>query len=176
MTARTPQRDQDRARFDSTTFRRAMGRFTTGITVITTEWEGEVHGMTANGFLSVSLDPPLVLVSLDRKTRMRPLLAQSGRYGVSILADHQEVHSRHFAGRPVAALEPEFETVAGVPLLVGSLARIACRVVDVHEAGDHILHIGEVEHLDYQDGDPLVFYTGGYRVLHTTITEDFFSY
>ncbi|MBM7773183.1 flavin reductase (DIM6/NTAB) family NADH-FMN oxidoreductase RutF [Actinokineospora baliensis] len=163
-------------RFDSTTFRAAMGRFSTGITVITTEADGQVHGMTANGFMSVSLDPPLVVISLDRKTRMLPLLAETGRFGVSILADHQEVHSRHFAGRPVASLDPEFEHVAGTPLLVGALARIACRVVDAHEAGDHVLHIGHVEHLDFRDGDPLVFYTGGYRVLHTAITEDFFSY
>ncbi|GAA5154414.1 MULTISPECIES: flavin reductase family protein [Amycolatopsis] len=157
-------------------FRRTVGRFSTGITVITTAEGEQVHGMTANGFLSVSLEPPLVLVSLATRSRMAGLLARTGRYGVSVLADDQQMHSQHFAGRPVADLRPEFRWAAGLPFLDGALAEIGCDVVDVHEAGDHQLFIGHVRHLAEREGKPLVFFTGSYRALHAGLDEDFFTY
>jgi flavin reductase (DIM6/NTAB) family NADH-FMN oxidoreductase RutF len=146
-------------------FRQVLGRFATGVTVVTTEHDGVVHGMTANGFMSVSLDPPLVLVSIARTTRMHELLEASRHYGVSVLSERQQRLSAHFAGNPAGDAEIPFEPAAGVPVLRGALARVATRVVDAHRAGDHTLFIGEVLHFDAQDGRPLIFHSGDYREL-----------
>lgn len=161
---------------DAREFRQTMGRFASGVTVVTTHGDEGVHAMTANGFLSVSLDPPLVLVSLGRNTRMSALLDDTGHYGVSVLAEHQEVYSRYFAGQPTSKVRPEFGSVHGIPLLNGALARIGCRVTERVEAGDHLLYVGRVEFLDHTEGDPLVFYAGDYRVLYATASEEIFTY
>jgi flavin reductase (DIM6/NTAB) family NADH-FMN oxidoreductase RutF len=136
-----------------------MGRFATGVTVVTTMHRDTIHGMTANAFLSVSLRPPLVLVSLGR-CRMSEMLPLTGRYGVSVLAHDQEQFAAHFAAQRVSQVAPTFVWHEGLPLLEGALAHLACRVVDVHPAGDHVLWIGEVEHLKHEEGEPLLFYTG----------------
>lgn len=154
-----------RAKVDSLQFRRALGRFASGITVITAAHEGTVHGMTANAFVSVSLDPPLVLISVDNRSQMHQKLSQSGQYGVSILAEGQEAFSQHFAGRAQEGLEIPFVWREGVPLLEGALAHLVCRVVNVHPEGDHTLYIGQVEHLNHKDGVPLIFYSGRYAGL-----------
>jgi flavin reductase (DIM6/NTAB) family NADH-FMN oxidoreductase RutF len=144
--------------------RQVMGRFATGVTVVTTFDGDTIHGMTANAFLSVSLHPPLVLVSLGR-CRMGEMLPRTRRYGVSILAHDQVQFADHFAARGHAASEPEFLWRQGLPLLDGALAHLVCRVVDIHPAGDHVLWIGEVEHLHHRDGEPLLFYTGRFGTL-----------
>jgi flavin reductase (DIM6/NTAB) family NADH-FMN oxidoreductase RutF len=144
--------------------RQVMGRFATGVTVVTTTDRDVIHGMTANAFLSVSLHPPLVLVSLGR-CRMSEMLPRAGRYGVSVLAHDQEHFAAHFAAQRASPVEPSFVWHDGLPLLDGALAQIACRVVDVHPAGDHVLWIGEVEHLHHRDGEPLLFYTGRFGTL-----------
>jgi flavin reductase (DIM6/NTAB) family NADH-FMN oxidoreductase RutF len=144
--------------------RQVMGRFATGVTVVTTTDREVIHGMTANAFLSVSLRPPLVLVSLGR-CRMSEMLPRAGRYGVSVLAHDQEHFAAHFAAQRVSSVEPSFVWHHGLPLLEGALAHIACRVVDVHQAGDHVLWIGEVEHLYHREGEPLLFYTGRFGTL-----------
>lgn len=92
--------------------------------------------------MSVSLDPPLVLVSLDNRSRTKPVLERAGRYGVSVLAEEQRALSDHFAGRPQEGLEIAFEERAGVPLLKGALAQVAARVVAVYPGGDHTLFLG----------------------------------
>jgi flavin reductase (DIM6/NTAB) family NADH-FMN oxidoreductase RutF len=120
--------------------------------------------MTANAFLSVSLRPPLVLVSLGRG-RMSELLPRSGRYAISVLAADQEHLAAHFAGRLISPVAPEFEHHDGLPLLRGALAHVGCTIVDVHSAGDHVLWIGEVSHMDHRDGDPLLFYAGRFGAL-----------
>jgi flavin reductase (DIM6/NTAB) family NADH-FMN oxidoreductase RutF len=145
-------------------FRQVMGRFATGVTVVTTAERDTIHGMTANGFLSVSLRPPLVLVSLGR-CRMNEMLPRSGRYGVSVLAHDQQHFAAHFAAQTPSAVEPTFVWQNGLPLLEGALAHLACRVVDVHRAGDHVLWIGEVEYLDHRDDVPLLFYTGRFGTI-----------
>jgi len=155
------------AAIDSRLFRTTMGHFATGVTVVTTAWEGQVHGMTANAFLSVSLEPPLVLVSIDRNARMHQLLAVGRTYGVSKLAEEQEHYSRHFSGRPIAGLQPTFIWHGETPLLADALAYVVARVIDAHPAGDHTLFIGQVEHLHYRDGRPLLFYRGQYGRLAT---------
>jgi flavin reductase (DIM6/NTAB) family NADH-FMN oxidoreductase RutF len=139
--------------------RQVMGRFATGVTVITTHHRDTIHGMTANAFLSVSLRPPLVLVSLGR-CRMGEMLPRTKRYGVSVLAHDQEQFAEHFSAQSVSPIEPEFVWHEGLPLLDGALAHLVCRVVDVHPAGDHELWIGQVEHVHQREGDPLLFYTG----------------
>jgi len=144
--------------------RSVMGRFATGVTVITTIDRDTIHGMTANAFLSVSLRPPLVLVSLGR-CRMNEMLPRTGRYGVSVLACDQEHFAAHFAAQRASPVEPRFVWEHGLPLLDGALAQIVCRVVDIHPAGDHVLWIGEVEHLHHRDGEPLLFYTGRFGTL-----------
>ncbi|MFA9270883.1 MAG: flavin reductase family protein [Baekduiaceae bacterium] len=145
--------------------RDAMGRFATGVTVITTADEGEgVHGMTANGVLSVSLDPPLVLVSLGR-CRMAEILPRTGRYGISVLAADQQDVALHFAGQGHRTTAPAFTWDGGLPFLPGALAHIGCRVADVHPAGDHVLWIGRVKHMTHRDGDPLLFYAGRFTGL-----------
>jgi flavin reductase (DIM6/NTAB) family NADH-FMN oxidoreductase RutF len=147
--------------------RNVMGRFATGVTVVTTTHRDTIHGMTANAFLSVSLRPPLVLVSLGR-CRMSEMLPRTGRYGVSVLASDQEQYAAHFAGQRVADEEPRFVWDKDLPLLEGALAHVGCRVVDVHPAGDHVLWIGEVEHLYHREGEPLLFYTGRFGTLKET--------
>ncbi len=144
--------------------RQVMGRFATGVTVVSTTHRETVHAMTANAFMSVSLRPPLVLVSLGR-SRMSEMLPRTGRYGISVLAAGQEELAAHFAGMRAAAAVPEFVWEHGFPLLSGALAHVGCRVADIHTAGDHVLWIGEVEHLSHGDGQPLLFYAGRFSTL-----------
>lgn len=157
-------------------FRNALGRFATGITVVTTVHEDEVHGMTANSFCSVSMDPPLVSVAADHRAVWHEKVSRSGRYGVSILSAEQGDLSSHFAGQqPQEDVEVPFIWREDMPLLEGAIAHLVCRVVDPHPAGDHTLHIGRVEYIDYREGgDPLLFYTGEYEKLEVNVWETSF--
>jgi flavin reductase (DIM6/NTAB) family NADH-FMN oxidoreductase RutF len=147
---------------DMQQFRKTLSRFATGVTVISIAHQGHIHGMTANAFMSVSLNPPLVLVSIGYKAQMYKLLAPGDRYGVSVLSDRQELLSRHFGGRPVAGIDIPFTQEHGAPLLRGAIAHIVARVVDIHQIGDHTLFTGEVEYLQSHQGNPLLFYAGTY--------------
>ena len=151
---------------DPLEFRNCLGRFATGITVITTEVDGQVHGMTANGFMSVSLEPPLVLISVGNKARLNSLLPQSRSYGVSILSENHEHFSRHFAGRPAEGLVIPFVKKKGIPVLEGAAVCLVARVVDIHPVGDHTLYIGQVEYLETNEARPLLFFAGKYRTLN----------
>ena len=155
---------------DPLTFRKTLGHFASGVTVITTMHEGIVHGMTANAFCSVSLEPPLVLISVDNRSRMHRLLTQSGRYGVSILAKGQEVLSRHFAGWSQEGLKIPFAWHEGCPLIEGAVAQLTCKVINTLPAGDHTLYLGQVEQLGYaEESAPLLFYAGKYHTLEVQI-------
>ena len=151
--------------FDPRQFRNALGRFASGVTVITTEHEGHPHGMTANAFVSVSLDPPLVLVSLDNRSYMHRILPVTGRYGVSVLAEDQQILSNHFAGRTVEGLHIRFTGRHGLPVLEGAVAYFVVDLIDAHPAGDHTLYIGRVAHFEARDDKPLLFYAGKYEQL-----------
>ena len=153
-------------------FRRVTGTFATGVTVITVEREpGQVHGMTANSFTSVSLDPFLILVCVDQDAQLLSFLKSQRRFGVSILREGQEALSEHFAKgeqtpETQARLGIRFDwTPTGIPLLHDALAHLACNVVVEHSAGDHTIFIGEVESMDCLEGDPLLFHRGQYRRL-----------
>jgi len=122
-----------------------------------------VHGMTANAFMSVSLGPPLVLISLDRRARMCGLLHEGSRYGVSVLAHGQSPLSDKFARRSADGVEPEFVVVRDTPLVEGALAHIVARVVRSYWGGDHSLFLGHVEYARYGEGEPLLFHGGRYE-------------
>jgi flavin reductase (DIM6/NTAB) family NADH-FMN oxidoreductase RutF len=147
-------------------FRRTLGMFATGVTVITTRSGESVHGMTANAFMSVSLRPPLVLVSVDRRARLSNMLHEGVRFGVNVLGARQAPLSDHFAGRPVdTAEEPRFELVHDTPLVEGALAHLVARVVRSYWGGDHSLFLGQVEYAHYGEGEPLLFHGGRYERL-----------
>ncbi|MEH6953804.1 flavin reductase family protein [Neobacillus drentensis] len=150
---------------DDLQFRSAMGKFATGVTVITTEVEGEIHGMTANAFMSVSLDPKLVVISIGEKAKILNKIKESKIFTVNILAADQEELSMIFAGQLKEHKEVTFERLDGKPVLSGAVAQIACEVSAEHVEGDHTLFIGKVTDIHLEDAEPLVFYNGKYRSL-----------
>jgi flavin reductase (DIM6/NTAB) family NADH-FMN oxidoreductase RutF len=147
-------------------FRRTLGMFATGVTVLTARVGEQVHGMTANAFMSVSLRPPLVLISIDRRAKMGALMHEGTRFGVSVLEARQTGLSDRFAGR-VADDPPEatFELVHETPLVEGALAHLVARVVRSYWGGDHSLFLGQVEFARYGEGRPLLFHGGRYERL-----------
>ncbi|GAB4451048.1 MAG: flavin reductase family protein [Chloroflexi bacterium OHK40] len=151
---------------DSREYRTTMGLFATGVTVITARAGEETRGMTANAVTSVSLDPLLLLVCVDRRAHMAGVIVEAGRFAVNILRADQERISRHFAGRPDPALTPHFTDLAGAPILAESLACLVCAVDRVLDGGDHIIVIGRVEALRRADdpGTPLIYYRGRYHL------------
>jgi flavin reductase (DIM6/NTAB) family NADH-FMN oxidoreductase RutF len=150
-------------------FRRTLGMFATGVTVLTTRVHEQLYGMTANAFMSVSLRPPLVLVSIDRRAKMGALLHEGTRFGVSVLEAKQTGLSDRFAGRVADDLpEATFEVVHDTPLVEGALAHLVARVVRSYWGGDHSLFLGQVEFARYGEGRPLLFHGGRYERL----TED----
>ncbi|MCE3555805.1 flavin reductase family protein [Pseudonocardia sp. RS11V-5] len=156
---------------DPALMRPAMGRFATGVTVITNAAGADVHAMTANAFMSVSLDPPLVLISLGNRAKMAARLAESDHYGVSILANSQESVARRFAGSRHPMAPPQFEWLDGVPVVAGSLVQLTTTIVDRHVVGDHTLFVGRVTQLRARDGEPLLFHTGAFKLLQVAVTE-----
>jgi flavin reductase (DIM6/NTAB) family NADH-FMN oxidoreductase RutF len=155
-------------------FRRVMGSFPTGIAVVTAERApGQVHGMTANSFTSVSLDPLLILICVDQKAHLHGYLKSQRRFGVNILKETQQALSEFFAQpeqdpEEEARLGVRFEwTPSGIPLLGDALAHLACNVAAQYMSGDHTIFVGEVESLQLNDGDgePLVHLRGAYRRL-----------
>jgi flavin reductase (DIM6/NTAB) family NADH-FMN oxidoreductase RutF len=154
-----------RTEIDPREFRSALGHFASGITIATVVHEDTTHGMTANAFMSVSMDPPLVVVSADHKTTWHEKASESDRYGVSVLSEQQGALSNHFAGKPEEGIEIPFVWRNGVALIEGAIAQFVCRIVDAHPAGDHTLYIGQIEYLNYEEGKPLLFFTGEYGAL-----------
>ncbi|MBQ31115.1 MAG: hypothetical protein CL923_00890 [Deltaproteobacteria bacterium] len=156
---------------DTLHFRNALGRFATGIAVVTTlAPEGGVLGVTINSFASVSLEPPLVLFSLSQDSRMLEPLLEQLRFGISILGSEQQHLSEQFAfeEHPRGYDEADIDMESGqVPLLVGALAVFDCRVQQVLEEGDHQIILGEVERFEFREGDPLLYFQGQYTWLNS---------
>ncbi|MBX3530160.1 MAG: flavin reductase family protein [Rhizobiaceae bacterium] len=145
-------------------FRDALGRFATGVTVVTTATADGPVGITANSFASVSLDPPVVLWSIGRHSSRFAAFADCERFAVHVLAADQVDLSRRFARSTVdafAGLDIE-ESAEGVPLLSGCLSRFECTRLAAHEGGDHLIVVAGVTGACLRDGDPLVFSRGGY--------------
>ena len=153
---------------DADSFRAALGRFATGVTVVTTRDEhGADCGMTVSAFSSVSLRPPLVMVCIGHDASMYSAMSKASIFGVSMLASGQEALSRHFADQEI----DRFDGIgfhrgeSGVALLSDALAWLECRVINRVEAGDHTLFIGEVESAEPRAERPLLYYRGGYAQL-----------
>src|SRR5579872_7346311 len=151
-------------------FRKAMGCFATGVTIITVDLDGEVHGMTANAFASVSLDPMLVLVCVDHSTRTHSHLHAKKRFGINVLREDQRALSEYYARAERDHEHAETEAGArfdrtehGPPMLHGSLAFLECRLHSAEVAGDHTIFIAEVEDVVVREGEPLLFFRGKYR-------------
>jgi flavin reductase (DIM6/NTAB) family NADH-FMN oxidoreductase RutF len=152
---------------DPREFRNVMGRFATGVAILSFVRDGRPAGITVNSFLSISLDPPLVLVSLAKGSSFTTCVRRGDRYGVSFLSEGQEQLSAHFAGRPVEGMAVEYTHQRDTPLIDGSLAHVVARVVDIHPAGDHSLFIAQVEYLwQGAEAKPLIFYSGKYKQIH----------
>jgi flavin reductase (DIM6/NTAB) family NADH-FMN oxidoreductase RutF len=153
---------------DPDSFRAALGRFASGITIVTArDQKGRDHGMTVSAFCSVSLEPPLVLVSIGHDASMHELIMNVEELGINVLSTTQEPLSRRFA-------DPEsdrFDGVgytrgeSGIALLDDALVHLECTVVARHEAGDHTLIVCTVDRAAASDGRPLLYYRGGYAQL-----------
>jgi flavin reductase (DIM6/NTAB) family NADH-FMN oxidoreductase RutF len=156
------------ASIDTSTFRRACSKFATGITVTTLSGDdGKPHGMTINSFTSVSLRPALVLVCVDLSATMLPLLTPGRHFGINVLSAAQ----KDIAGQFASKVEDRFHGIpwvtgkTGVPLIRDVLASFECVVDKVVEAGDHVIVVGEVLHVDHADGQPLLYFSSGYNSL-----------
>jgi len=149
-------------------FRQVMGRFATGVTVVTTAGEGRVHGMTANAYMAVSLSPQLCLVSIAKTARMHEYLVQSQFFGVSFLSEEQQYLSQHFAGLKFLREEPTFRYFGRIPVLPDCVGVVAAGITRSTECGDHTLFVGEIENMEAGEGAPLLFYGGRYGALDQT--------
>ncbi|WP_271401000.1 flavin reductase family protein [Salinicoccus roseus] len=147
---------------DSREFRNAMGRFATGVTVITSSDGKENYGMTANAFMSVSLEPKLITISIDNKANILDKIKTSGQFAVSFLSDEQQDISMHFAGQKKKEGPIDFDEIEGVPTIRGSLASVVCDVDQSIVVGDHTIFIGKVLDLKLSEGQPLTFFCGRY--------------
>jgi flavin reductase len=157
--------DAARPEIDPILFRRVMGRFATGVTVVTAEHDGEMRGMTANAFMSGSLEPPLCVVSIAKRAHMHHVMMTAGHFGVNILAENQVDLSEHFAGRPNPKLAVRFERLGPAVLLASACARIAAEIAARHDCGDHTIFIGHIIGLAAEDRAPLLYHAGRYRAL-----------
>ena len=150
---------------DSMLQRQVMGRFATGVTLLTTRFDEGVLGMTANAVMSLSLEPPLVVVSVDKKNSMHECLIQGKCFALNMLRADQEEISRRFAvsgpkdfsGLRLTAAE------TGAPILVDAIAFVDCKLVEILSGGDHDMFVGEPVAGEVRDGEPLLFYGGEYR-------------
>jgi flavin reductase (DIM6/NTAB) family NADH-FMN oxidoreductase RutF len=150
---------------NSDLFRKAWGNFATGVSLIATvEENGSVHGMTANGIASVSLEPMLAMVCVGHSTKTYPILESTGKFGINILTESQKAIAEYYAKSdpPTGVISPAIFrfTEAGTPFLEGSLASMDCQVVSSHKEGDHTVFIAEVSEIEVSEGSPLLFYTG----------------
>lgn len=153
---------------DTLALRKALGQFATGVTVVSMETEDGVHGMTANSFTSVSLEPPLVLVCVDKRHRTHDLIPKIGRFAVNVLSEDQQDISNWYAGRRQKPVEPKWRLDrARAPILEGALAWFDCRLAMEYDGGDHTIYVGRVEDfaIEEGEGEPLLFFRGRYTRL-----------
>jgi flavin reductase (DIM6/NTAB) family NADH-FMN oxidoreductase RutF len=163
-----PASEPDRELFepDPELFREVFGRFATGVAVVTSATATGQGGMTANAVCSLSLEPLLALVCFENNARTLPIVREAGRFGVNVLAAHQEDIARVFASKM-----PESEKLeavphslqAGVPIIDGALSWVACSLRELIAGGDHTIAIGEVVGMGLGEGDPLLWYAGQYH-------------
>ncbi|MCK9496265.1 MAG: flavin reductase family protein [Dehalococcoidia bacterium] len=156
---------------DPRRFRDVMGRFATGVTVVTLAAEGQLRGMTANAFSSVSLEPPLLLVCVDQNASIYPMFHSAEAFAVNILASDQAHVSQLFAtkGEKSEVMGGHAHSLAplGSPVLDGVIAWAECRIEHRYEGGDHLIVVGRIHDLEVAqpEGAPLLFFSGQYRAL-----------
>jgi len=155
---------------DPDLFRGTLSSWASGVTVVTSRRGEDVRGMTASAVCSVSLDPPLVLVCVDRSAIMHDFVQNSGIFALNILAREQEDVSRACATRKVEESRrlagiPYHTEITGSPVLDGAIAFLDCRVENAHDGGDHTIFVGRVEAAGARDGEPLLYFRGAYREL-----------
>ncbi|MEM6722475.1 MAG: flavin reductase family protein [Bacteroidota bacterium] len=152
---------------DSKSFRKVLGQFPTGVTIITSKLGEQTYGFTANSFTSVSLDPPLVLFCMNKDSEGYPLISESKVFAVNLLSREQEELSNRFAN-PSMDMDQRYEGLdfqsaqTGCPILPGTLGFLDCRLHQLLDGGDHWILIGEVIDIEAQDGDPLLYFQGRY--------------
>ena len=149
-------------------FRAALSRFASGVTVVTTkDADGNLHGLTVSAFCSVSLEPPLILICIDKHTASHNAFQQSNHFVVNVLHEEQIHHSNQFA----APITDKFDGISyrlgieGIPVLADALVNLECRLVNTHDNGDHTIFIGQIEKSHVADGKPLVYFHGNYRAI-----------
>lgn len=151
---------------DADEFRRALGSWPSGVTIVTSRAGDVIHGMTVSDFSGVSLEPPLAVVCASKSSVTTGVIMEGGCFGVNVLKQDQDVLSNRFASKKDEFKRFEnvetFEAVTGAPLLRDALVNLDCRLVASHDAGDHILCIGEIEEARVNEGQPLLFFQGGY--------------
>jgi len=153
---------------DKDEFRKAMSRFASSVTVVTTRSEnGEPKGLTVSAFCSLSLDPPLVLICIEKNASLHQFLKEGSHFAVNILSEDQELVSRRFASRDSNRFEGigHRKGATGTPVLEDVIAHIECIVQQCHPAGDHTIFVGQVEAAETTDGRPLTYFRGGYSKL-----------
>jgi flavin reductase (DIM6/NTAB) family NADH-FMN oxidoreductase RutF len=152
---------------DEVRFRHVMGRFASGVTVVTTAYEGRLAGITVSSFTSLSLRPMLALVCIDRHAGSHEAVIAAGQFAVNILAEGQEYLSRRFASAEAEKFTPGTYELSprGLPLLNGALAQIECSLHSSLPGGDHTIFVGEVVAATCNEGRPLLYYRSGYHGL-----------
>jgi flavin reductase (DIM6/NTAB) family NADH-FMN oxidoreductase RutF len=168
------------AAIESDVFRQVMGHFVTGVTVVSALDGEQPFGITVNALSSVSLEPPLVMVALDRRRFLTPIVRAAGRYAVNVLSEDQQSLSDCFAGAPVSPGRESFCGAAwhtgatGLPLIDGAIATLECTVVETFSAGDHDLFIGRVDILASDPGQPmpLLYYRRRYLRIERAATAE----
>ena len=151
---------------DNKAFRQCLGKFATGVTVVTcSDGDGNPCGITANSFSSVSLDPPLILWNIAKVSNSLEAYLDAEHFAINVLSSGQKDVSSHFARSDHTIFDDvEFALSSdGVPILPGTIATFECRTDTIHDCGDHYIIIGEVERFHVEERDPLLFYSGGYR-------------
>lgn len=150
-------------------FRNALSRFASGITVVSTkDAAGKLHGITVSAFCSVSLDPPMVLICIEKTTVSHYAFEESGVFVVNILGDSQALASEKFAAPHTDKFDDIdiYLGIDGVPVLKDALANLECRLTFSYHGGDHSIFVGQVETVTVRDGDPLVYFRGEYGTIH----------
>ncbi|MCT2536374.1 flavin reductase family protein [Aquibacillus koreensis] len=148
---------------DNKLFRQAMSKFATGINIVTIRHNNVIHGMTVNAFMSVSLDPKLIAISIDEKASMYQLIQDTKEFGISILLEDQKDISMILAKQKAADKEIEYKDVNNIPVLKDALVTMSCKVDEMVPAGDHMIFIAEVTSIEVKEGNPILYYNGKYR-------------
>ena len=144
------------------TFRQALGRFASGVTVVSVAHANGYYAMTANAFMSISLDPPLIAISVARKARINEHLVEGMRFGISVLSEFQQPLALHFGGRADPDLFPPIDWERGVPLMADSAATFVAKVHQIHDGGDHRIFVSRLLQLKWHEAAPLLFWGGGF--------------